>query len=45
MDLFEWQAKELFAKYGVPTTRQVVVTSVDEVAAAADELGGGPVMV
>jgi len=45
VDLFEWQAKELFAKYGVPTTRQVVVTSVDEVAAAADELGGGPVMV
>jgi succinyl-CoA synthetase beta subunit len=45
VDLYEWQAKELFAKYGVPTTRQVVVTSVDEVAAAADSLGGGPVMV
>ncbi|HTW20311.1 MAG TPA: ADP-forming succinate--CoA ligase subunit beta [Mycobacteriales bacterium] len=45
MDLFEWQAKELFAKYGVPTTRQVVVTSVDEVRPAVEELGGGPVMV
>jgi succinyl-CoA synthetase beta subunit len=45
VDLFEWQAKELFAKYGVPTTKQVVVTSVDDVRAAADELGGGPVMV
>ena len=45
MDLFEWQAKELFAKYGVPTTRQVVVTSADEVEAAANSLGGGPVMV
>jgi succinyl-CoA synthetase beta subunit len=45
VDLFEYQAKELFAKYGVPTTKQVVVTSVDEVAAAADSLGGGPVMV
>jgi succinyl-CoA synthetase beta subunit len=45
VDLFEFQAKELFAKYGVPTTKQVVVTSVDEVAAAADSLGGGPVMV
>jgi len=45
VDLFEWQAKELFAKYGVPTTRQVVVTSADEVEAAANSLGGGPVMV
>jgi succinyl-CoA synthetase beta subunit len=45
VDLFEYQAKELFAKYSVPTTRQVVITSVDEVAAAADSLGGGPVMV
>ncbi|HET6818498.1 MAG TPA: ADP-forming succinate--CoA ligase subunit beta [Mycobacteriales bacterium] len=44
MDLFEWQAKELFAKYGVPTTKQVVVTSVDEVRAAAEQLGA-PVMV
>ncbi|MDQ1700406.1 MAG: succinyl-CoA synthetase beta subunit, partial [Frankiaceae bacterium] len=42
---FEWQAKELFAKHGVPTTRQVVVSSPDQAAAAADELGGGPVMV
>ena len=27
MDLFEWQAKELFGKYGVPTTKQVVVST------------------
>jgi len=45
VDLFEWQAKELFAKYDVPTTKQVVVTSLDEVRAAAEQLGGGPVMV
>jgi len=45
VDLYEWQAKELFAKYGVPTTKQVVVSALDEVAAAADSLGGGPVMV
>jgi succinyl-CoA synthetase beta subunit len=45
VDLFEYQAKELFAKYGVPTTRQVVVRSLDDVTAAADSLGGGPVMV
>jgi succinyl-CoA synthetase beta subunit len=44
VDLFEWQAKELFAKYGVPTTKQVVVTSVDDVRAAAEQLGA-PVMV
>jgi succinyl-CoA synthetase beta subunit len=45
VDLYEWQAKELFANYGVPTTKQIVVTSLDQVRAAAEELGGGPVMV
>ncbi|HVY11502.1 MAG TPA: ADP-forming succinate--CoA ligase subunit beta [Mycobacteriales bacterium] len=45
MDLFEWQAKELFAKYGVPTTRQVVIATAEEARAAAESLGGGPVMV
>jgi len=45
VDLFEWQAKELFAKHGVPTTRQVVVSTPDQAAAAAEQLGGGPVMV
>ncbi|HET7529546.1 MAG TPA: ADP-forming succinate--CoA ligase subunit beta [Mycobacteriales bacterium] len=44
MDLFEWQAKELFAKYGVPVTAQVVATSVEEARAAAERLGP-PVMV
>jgi succinyl-CoA synthetase beta subunit len=45
VDLFEWQAKELFAKYGVPTTRQVVIATAEEARAAAESLGGGPVMV
>jgi succinyl-CoA synthetase beta subunit len=45
VDLFEWQAKELFAAHGVPTTRQVVVTTPEEARAAAEQLGGGPVMV
>jgi succinyl-CoA synthetase beta subunit len=45
VDLYEWQAKELFAKHGVPTTDQVVVTTADEARAAAERLGGGPVMV
>ena len=44
MDLFEWQAKELFGKHGVPVTRQVVVTTPEEARAAAEQLGG-PVMV
>jgi succinyl-CoA synthetase beta subunit len=45
VDLFEWQAKELFAAHGVPTTRQVVVSTPAEALAAAEQLGGGPVMV
>jgi succinyl-CoA synthetase beta subunit len=44
VDLFEWQAKELFAKYGVPTTKQQVVSSPGAARAAAEELGL-PVMV
>jgi len=45
VDLFEWQAKELFAKHGVPTTRQVVVSTPAQAGQAAEQLGGGPVMV
>jgi succinyl-CoA synthetase beta subunit len=45
VDLFEWQAKELFAKHGVATTDQVLVTTPEEARAAAERLGGGPVMV
>jgi succinyl-CoA synthetase beta subunit len=45
VDLFEWQAKELFGRYGVPVTKQVVVTTPEAARAAAEELGGGPVMV
>ena len=44
MDLFEWQAKELFAKYDVPTTKQILATTPDEARGAAERLGG-PVMV
>jgi succinyl-CoA synthetase beta subunit len=44
VDLYEWQAKELFGRYDVPVTRQVVVTSAAAARAAAEELGG-PVMV
>lgn len=36
----EYQAKELFAKHGVPVTLGIVVERPDEARAAAEELGG-----
>jgi len=36
----EYQAKELFAKHGVPVTLGKVVESAEDAAAAAEELGG-----
>ena len=44
MDLFEYQAKELFAKHNVPTTPGRVTTSADDAKAIAQEIGR-PVMV
>jgi succinyl-CoA synthetase beta subunit len=44
MDLFEYQAKELFAKHDVPTTPGRVTTSPEEARAIAAEIGR-PVMV
>ena len=40
MDLFEYEAKELFAKHGVPVIGGEVVTTPDAAADAAAELGG-----
>ena len=40
MNLHEYQAKALFAEYGIPTPRGIKVTSTDEAVAAAKELGG-----
>ncbi len=40
MDLYEYQAKELFAKHGVPTQSGEIVTDASEAAAAADRIGG-----
>lgn len=40
MDLFEHQAKELFADYGIPVPRGVVARTVAEARAAADQLTG-----
>src|SRR6195952_5131929 len=44
MDLFEYQAKELFAKHDVPTTPGRVTDSADDAKAIAEEIGK-PVMV
>ena len=44
MDLYEYQAKELFAAHGVPAPAGIVARTVDEAVAAAKELGT-PVMV
>jgi succinyl-CoA synthetase beta subunit len=40
VDLYEYQAKELFAKHGVPTQSGEVVTDAADAAAAADRIGG-----
>ncbi len=44
MDLYEYQAKDLFAKHGVPTQSGEVITDAESAAAAADRIGG-PVVV
>ncbi|MCW2868124.1 MAG: ADP-forming succinate--CoA ligase subunit beta, partial [Marmoricola sp.] len=36
MDLMEYQAKELFAKHGVPVTEGIVATTPEEARAAAE---------
>jgi succinyl-CoA synthetase beta subunit len=41
VDLMEYQAKELFAKHGVPVTLGTVVTDPDDAAAAAEANGAG----
>ncbi len=45
MDLFEYQARDLFAAHGVPVLDADVATTPDEAAAAAERLGGGTVVV
>ena len=40
MNIHEYQAKQIFAKYGVPTPRGIVANTPDEAVANAKELGG-----
>src|SRR5207247_7567080 len=39
MDLYEYQGKELFRRYGIPVSEGRLATSPDEARAAAEELG------
>lgn len=45
MDLFEYQARELFEAHGVPVLRGIVATTPAEVRRAAEELGAPVVVV
>ena len=40
MDLYEYQARDLFESHGVPVLPGIVATTVDEAVAAAESLGG-----
>ena len=40
MNIHEYQAKQIFAKYGVPTPRGIVANTIDQAAKNASELGG-----
>ena len=41
MNIHEYQAKELFEKFGVPSPNGKVAGSAAEAQAAAEEIGGG----
>ncbi|KAE8763151.1 ADP-forming succinate--CoA ligase subunit beta [Georgenia thermotolerans] len=45
MDLFEYQARDMLEKHGVPVLRGIVATTPAEARAAAEQLGGGTVVV
>ena len=40
MDLYEYQGKELFARFGIPTSEGRLATTPQEARAAAEEIGG-----
>lgn len=45
MDLYEYQARDVFEKHGVPVLGGIVARSPEEARAAAEQLGGGTVVV
>ena len=45
MDLYEYQARDVFEKHGVPVLGGIVATTPAEAKAAAEQLGGGTVVV
>ena len=45
MDLYEYQGKELFRRFGIPTSEGRLATTPAEARAAAEELGGQVVCV
>jgi succinyl-CoA synthetase beta subunit len=45
VDLFEYQARDLFEKHGVPVLKAQVATTPEEAKKAAEALGGGTVVV
>ncbi len=45
MDLFEYQARDVFAAHGVPVLDAVVATTPEQAQAGADKLGAGTVVV
>ena len=44
MDLYEYQGKQLFSRFGIPVSEGRLAESADAARAAAEELGG-PVVV
>ncbi|MGZ8701299.1 MAG: ATP-grasp domain-containing protein, partial [Gaiellaceae bacterium] len=44
MDLYEYQGKQLFARFGIPVSAGRLATTPEEARAAAEEIGG-PVVV
>jgi succinyl-CoA synthetase beta subunit len=45
VDLYEYQGKELFARFGIPVSEGRLATTPEEARAAAEDLGGGQVVV
>ena len=40
MDLYEYQGKELFRRFGIPVSEGRLATTPEEARAAAEEIGG-----